>query len=305
MAFRLQAALKGIRMRISGNRISLTRGGREIVLGVRDMILVPFSIALWDEHFNTFEGVQRDGRVVLDFSQPGLHRYRKTGLSFYAPSFAEDDCMDAYTTSYHPKAGDVVWDVGAHAGMTAYFLAQMVGPTGKVYAFEQDDTNYGFLLRNIEMHKIANVFPVKAALSGTTGTATFRMDGTMHAGLSDSLTFNAFDHSREVETLRLEDACERLGAVPAFIKMDIEGAELSVVTGGLEFLREHPIHFSIESNHTVDGAFTSGPLETLFRSAGYRTWSSEEFGQLFTWAEPMAGSVGSGGGDTPKSEVVA
>ena len=45
----------------------------------------------------------------------------------------EDDCMDAYTASYRPGEGDVVWDVGAHAGMTTYFLSQMVGATGRVY----------------------------------------------------------------------------------------------------------------------------------------------------------------------------
>ena len=44
----------------------------------------------------------------------------------------------------------------------------MVGLTGKVYAFEPDDTNYEFLLRNIELHQLTNVIPVKAALSGKT-----------------------------------------------------------------------------------------------------------------------------------------
>jgi FkbM family methyltransferase len=273
-------------MRVSGDRISLTRGRREIVLGVRDMILVPFSIHSWKEHFETFEGVERDGRLVLDFSEPAIHRYRKSGLAFHFPSFAEDDCMDAYTASYRPREGDVVWDVGAHAGMTAYMLAQMVGPTGMVYAFEPDEMSYDFLLRNIEMHEIGNVVPVKAALSGKTGKASFQMDGTMRAGLSDSLSFTARENRKVVETLRLEDACEQLGSVPTFIKMDIEGGELSVVAGALEFLRDHPIHFSIESNHTVDGRFTSGPLEVLLRRAGYRAWSSEEYGQLFTWAEP-------------------
>ncbi len=290
-AFRLQAAVHGVSMHVSDGRISLVRGQRTMILGLRDAISVPFAVHEWEQFFDTLEGQARDGRTVLDFSEPGLHRYRKRGLSFYSPSLAEDDSMEAYTASYCPQAGDVVWDVGAHAGMTAYFLAQMVGPAGTVYAFEPDETNYEFLLRNIEMHQLANVVPVKAALSDRTGTADFCMDGTMSAGLSDSLSYSAGEKGRMVETLSLRDACQRFGAVPNYIKMDIEGAELSVVASSVDFLKAHPVHLSIESNHWVDGRFTAGPLETLLGGAGYRAWSSGQYGQLFTWAEPPAAIV--------------
>jgi FkbM family methyltransferase len=288
-AFRLQAGLHGVSMRIADGVITLTRGQRRIVLGMRDMISVPFAVHQWDLFFDTLESEASNGMTVLDFSRPRLHRYRKNGLSFYAPSIAEDDCMDAYTAAYTPQPGDVVWDVGANAGMTAYFLAKMVGPTGKVYAFEPDDTNFENLLLNIEMHQLANVTPVKAALSDKTGTATFCMDGTMGAGLSGTLTHASAENNRLVETLSLADACERFGSVPNYAKLDIEGAEVSVVSSSVEFLKRHPLHLSIESNHWVDGKFTAGPLEQLLGGAGYRAWSSDEYGQLFTWAEPPAG----------------
>jgi FkbM family methyltransferase len=228
-AFRLQAAVNGVRMHVADGVISLTRGRRRIVLGKRDVISVPFAVHEWDRFFDTLVGDVSGGMTVLDFSQPGLHRYRKHGVSLYAPSLAEDDSMDAYTASYRPQPGDVVWDVGAHAGMTAYFLAQMVGPAGKVFAFEPDETNYEFLLRNIEMHRLANVTPVKAALSDKTGTASFCMDGTMSAGLSDTLSYSDAKNIKVVKTLSLRDACERYGCVPNYAKLDIEGAELSVV----------------------------------------------------------------------------
>jgi FkbM family methyltransferase len=289
-AFRLQAAVHGVSMHVADNRISLTRGQRRIVLGMRDVISVPFAVHEWDQFFDTLEGNVDDGITVLDFSQPALHRYRKHKVSFYAPSLAEDDSMEAYTAAYTPQSGDIVWDVGAHAGLTAYFLAQRVGPTGKVFAFEPDDTNYEFLLRNIEMHQLANVTPVKAALSDKTGTANFCMDGTMSAGLSDTLSYSEAKNNKVVETLSLRDACERFGCVPNYAKLDIEGAELGVVASSVDFLKEHPIHLSIESNHIVDGKFTAGPLEQVLGSASYRTWSSDKYGQLFTWAVPPDGS---------------
>jgi FkbM family methyltransferase len=291
-AFRLQAAMSGIWMQVEDGRISLTRGRRRIVLGARDAISVPFAVHEWGRFFETLEGEVQGGKTVLDFSEPGLHRYRKLGLSFYAPSLAEDDSMEAYTASYRPQPGDVVWDVGAHIGTSAYRLAKMVGPMGRVYAFEPDETNYKYLLLNIERHGLSNVTPVKAALSDRTGNSAFCMDGTMSAGLSESLAYGAAENDSVVETLGLEDACERFGSVPSYIKLDIEGAELSVISSTLEFLKEHPIHFSIESNHRVGGRCTSGPLERLLGSIGYRAWSSTKFGQLFTWAEPPVAIAG-------------
>jgi FkbM family methyltransferase len=285
-AFRLQAALHGISMRVSGDNISLTRGPKQMILRCKDIISVPFAVHQWGLFFDTLEGEERNGRRVLDFSRPALHHYRKSGLAFYAPSVAEDDCMDAYTAAYAPKTGDVVWDVGAHAGMSAYFLSRMVGPAGKVYAFEPDDTNYEYLLRNIQIHDLKNVTPVKAALSDKTGTAMFSMDGSMGAGLSTFQVHGETTYNREVETLSLRDACEKVGEVPNYIKADIEGAELAVVETSLDFLKQHPIHLVFESNHMVNGRLTSGPLDTLLNGLGYRAWSSDEFGQRFTWAQP-------------------
>jgi FkbM family methyltransferase len=285
-AFRLQAATRGVTMQVADGRIFLKRGRRMMILGVRDAISVPFVVREWSRFFYDLEGEVQGNRTVLDFSEPALHRYRKLGLSFHAPSLAEDDSMEAYTAAYRPRVGDVVWDVGAHVGMSAYLLSKMVGPTGKVYAFEPDETNYDYLLLNIERHGLSNVTPVKAALSEKTGRSVFCMDGTMSAGLIDSLAYQDNEHGRMVATLGLEDACRQFGSVPAYIKLDIEGAELGVIQGALEFLKTHWIHFSMETNHRVGGRLSSGPLETLFSSVGYRAWSSKKFGQRFTWAEP-------------------
>ncbi len=83
-----------------------------------------------------------------------------------------------------------------------------------------------------------------------------------------------------------EDACEQFGTVPNYAKVDIEGAELSMVESALDFLKKNPIHLVFESKHWVDGRLTSGPLDQMLGDAGYRAWSSDEFGQRFTWAEP-------------------
>ncbi len=49
------------------------------------------------------------------------------------------------------KGGEIVVDIGAYAGVTSIIFAQLVGPTGHVYAFEADETNYECARINIEM----------------------------------------------------------------------------------------------------------------------------------------------------------
>jgi FkbM family methyltransferase len=199
---------------------------------------------------------------------------------------AEDDTMDVYTARYRPKIGDLVWDVGAHAGATVYFFAKMVGPTGKVYAFEPDEVSYEYLLKNIEMHGLQNVVAVKAAIAGRTGRASFSMDGTQGAGIEGFSQCTDKNLLREVETLSFVDACKRYGT-PNYVKMDVEGAEAEIVDSALLFIRQQAIHFAIESDHRVDGDFTTKPLCRMFSHIGYASSSSTEYGMQFTWAEPL------------------
>ncbi len=285
-ALRIHACRNGYEIGFANNCITLQRASRKMVLSKAQYVQVPVTLECYDLFFDTIEGEKIDGRTVLDFSKPGLHRYVKNQAAFYFPSIPEDDVMEAYTHSYNPQPGDIVWDAGAHVGATSYSLAQLVGPLGKVYAFEPDDLNYEYLLRNIELHQVHNVIPVKKALAGSTGTAEFNMDGTMCAGLSDYLVYSDKHLFKTVSTITLADACEELGEVPKYVKMDIEGAEVAVIEGSQSFLKAHPLHFAIESYHRINGELTCKALERLFPSIGYSVQSSSEFGQMFTWAQP-------------------
>jgi FkbM family methyltransferase len=258
-----------------------------MLLPAGQYLMVPYAVHMWDQLFDTVVPETQGDSTVLDFSKPGLHQYSRTGVSLWAPGMVEEDSMEAYTAAYTPEPGHVIWDVGAHGGFTSYYFSKMVGPAGKVYAFEPDEHTYAYLLRNIEMHKLDNVVPVKKALAGSSGTALFSMDGSLGAGLTSYTDTADKRETREVETISFSDACRELG-VPAFVKMDIEGAEVAVVTGALSTLKENPIHFAIETEHRVDREFTSVPITRMLSGIGYKVWSSSDFGQQFTWAQPAA-----------------
>jgi FkbM family methyltransferase len=285
MALGAHALARGFRVSFSEGRIHITRGDREMILSNDQFIQVPIMEECFELFFRTIRATAKDRRQLLDFSAPGVHQYIRSGASFHFPSAPEDDVMDAYTSSYLPKAGDVVWDAGAHAGATSYFFAEMVGPSGLVYAFEPDDRNYEYLIRNIELHGLTNVIPIRKAIAGATGHATFNMDGTMAAGINDFLAYPNTGRLVEVETITIAEACEESGRTPAYIKMDIEGAEVAAVEGSAEFLKANAIHFAIESYHRINDRYTYILLEEIFPKLGYAVKSSASYGQMFTWAE--------------------
>jgi FkbM family methyltransferase len=290
-AIRTQARLSGFRMGADAHRISLSKGARTIHVAEREYPSIPFIVHVWDHLFATTvarEGA--DGTEVLDFSAPALHTYRDNGLSFWFPGVVEDAAVDLYTSLHRPAPGDVVWDGGAHAGATTYFLAKMVGSTGKVYAFEPDEHNFQFLLRNIEMHKLENVIPLQIALAGATGKQMFSMSGSLGSGLLGRSQCSDAAAAREVETVSFSEACERFGA-PSFVKLDIEGAEVEVIASALETLRRIPIHLAIETEHRVHDELTSIPIRKMLRQIGYGVASDKPTGEEFTWATPPAEAI--------------
>jgi len=227
------------------DQIRISRNGQLLILSKALFVQVPFMMENFDFYFKTMESTLDGLDHVLDFSKPALHRYLKSGIEFYFPAIPEDDVMDAYTFWHTPANCEIVWDVGAHAGASSYYFSIMVGPSGRVFAFEPNEINSEFLMRNIGQHKLQNVVPIKKALSGKGGMARFNMDGSMSAGLSDYLVYTDKNVFRDVETMTLSDACQNLGSVPHFVKMDIEGAEADVIATSRPFLKESPIHFAI------------------------------------------------------------
>ena len=144
------------------------------------------------------------------------------------------------------RQGDVAIDVGAHVGYFTIELAQAVGARGHVYAFEPLPSNTELLEQSVhENYFESRVTLERAAVSDRTGTGILRYASqTLNTGgafLSDTnveglgaLTATA------VRTVRLDDYQARRPV--RLIKMDVEGAEPSVVAGARELIaRDRPV----------------------------------------------------------------
>ena len=154
--------------------------------------------------------------------------------------------------------GDTVIDIGAHKAAYLYFMAQLTGTTGKVYAIEPQSTLYKYVARIKEVFCWNHVTVEHLALSDTAGSAQLfvpvnKSDQTSSPGASivTPQPGKEIMHTETVRTDTLDAYCQKHQIVPKFIKIDVEGNELNVFKGGRETLTVHKpkILVEIEARH--------------------------------------------------------
>jgi FkbM family methyltransferase len=152
-------------------------------------------------------------------------------------------------------SGAVTVDVGASWGLFSYHLARRVGKAGTLFSFEPHPANRPAL------EKLARARPQvrfrAAAVSDVAGRADMQVPvfGGRHVTAQSSIAhgFDGQDSVRverfSVPTVRLDD---ELGGIPIdFIKVDVEGHEVSVLRGAAQVLRKYlpPMLIEIEQRH--------------------------------------------------------
>jgi FkbM family methyltransferase len=285
-AIKTYARFHNVQVGFDGEAISFRRGKKEIRISTRNF---PYSHDMI-VHFDCYyQAVFPDANGLVDYSSPRIHRYRKSRVEFHLPSLAEEEeAIESYFRWYTPAAGDTVFDLGAYAGVSTWFLSQAVGPEGRVFAFEPDPIAWKSLLYNIDALGMQNVHPVHKAVAGISGKLEFQGEGSLGSALSSVASRAGTGSTTLVDTISLADACELAGGRPSFVKMDIEGAELESIAAARDFLRGSKTHFAADTNHNVGGQLTNQRLENLFGGFGFESASSAESGFMTTWARPKA-----------------
>lgn len=170
------------------------------------------------------------------------------------------------------RPGMAVIDVGAHIGYYTLLSCALVGPKGKVYAFEPEERNYNLLIKNIELNDFQNAVPVRQAVSNTTGLARLFLN-------NDAIRYSLFPRKRKrsktgiVETTTLDDFLAGCGWPRIdLVKIDAEGAELAALEGMIGLMeRNHDLKLVIElaPKNLAQAGTTSAKLLEKLDSAGY------------------------------------
>jgi FkbM family methyltransferase len=166
------------------------------------------------------------------------------------------------------RPGDVAVDVGAHIGFFTIELAQAVGADGHVYAFEPLPSNAALLAQSIRENDYQSRVTLEcAAVSDRSGTGTLRYAAqTLNTGgafLSDaSVEGLGALSSSTVRTVRLDDYDLRRPV--RLLKMDVEGAEPSVVAGARDLIaRDRPVIVSEVHPEQLARVSSCAPAEFL------------------------------------------
>jgi len=163
--------------------------------------------------------------------------------------------------------GDWVLDVGANVGHYTQRMSQLVGPAGRVIAFEPVPDTFELLAANAALFADHNVTLINAAASAASGVVRMEIQ-QFQSGLANYYMARITDSGPGLEVLCT--AIDRL-ALPHKVrlaKIDTEGNELKVLQGMVEILRsDHPI-LIVEDNVPEVPAFLAGFGYTERKLAG-------------------------------------
>jgi FkbM family methyltransferase len=170
------------------------------------------------------------------------------------------------------RAGDVAWDIGANVGLYTTRLAEAVGPSGKVVAFEPVPSCYAELVRRTQ--ELPQVLAMGVALSNQAGTALMSLESDP-LSTTNSLAAPVGANATEIP-IGVAFELVQAGKVPSpnILKIDVEGFEEEVLLGLGPLLREPScrallieMHFGILDRRGQRQA--PARISDLLRSSGF------------------------------------
>ncbi len=175
----------------------------------------------------------------------------------------ERPLLDWFARNVRPNE---TWlDVGAHYGYTAIALSELVGPGGRVFAFEPVLYTAGHLARTRVLNRLAQLAVLPFGL-GEPDTLTLKSLPVVR-GMADS-TLQSRDWCEGILVARLDSLWSKLcHGKPGVdgIKIDVQGMEIETLKGMAGLLRESKPRLVVEVHEGVDRR----ELLDVIESVGY------------------------------------
>jgi FkbM family methyltransferase len=181
------------------------------------------------------------------------------------------------------RPGDIVIDVGAHVGRHAVPMASVVGPTGRVLAFEPLPSAYARLKVAVQQAEasdedLAPISTYELALGEEEGESEFVYvpDFPEYSGFKERL-YHVDSLPRQKIRVRVKPLDRFLADVGnvRFIKVDAEGGELTILKGAAQTIsRFSPIiSFELGNASLVNYPYTAADYFDFISNFGYALYS--------------------------------
>lgn len=193
--------------------------------------------------------------------------------------------------------GACVIDGGANIGLMTLASAAWAGPAGRILSFEPSSREHARLAEHVALNRLSTVEVRREALGASEGVKALSVAESQYSGLNTLAGRFAYDgiavertepvHVTTIDAIAAEQGLTRLDVV----KLDVEGAEVDVLLGGLGTIRRlRPVLVfeAFESALTAHGR-TMHDLSDVIRAVEYETFAIQEDGGLRPVSEPGPG----------------
>jgi FkbM family methyltransferase len=175
--------------------------------------------------------------------------------------------------------GDTMLDVGANAGFFSLLCARLVGPDGRVFAFEPIPSVRRQLEANIALNDARQARVKAVAASDRTGTLTMFEGPEGHKGISSLRPLSESSGKLEVQTVAIDDLDNEIGGPIRCVKIDVEGAEMLALLGMQKLLARDRPYLIVE--------FTDASLRSFGHSVRQMAgWLADREYSVFRIEEP-------------------
>ena len=179
---------------------------------------------------------------------------------------------------------EVFYDIGANYGFYTH-VAKQIAQNGHVHVFEPNPRLFGYLTKNLESDK--NMTLNNIALSDHDGEIDFYIGATNTASGVGTIRSEVAD-TWKYDPLRQKVRCSKMDSystnknTPTLIKLDVEGAEKSVIDGMKVLLMTHSPVIAMEVWGGARGDSYSLAAAELLLNSGYEVHKISEEGEIST-----------------------
>jgi FkbM family methyltransferase len=187
----------------------------------------------------------------------------------------------------HINSKEQILDIGAHYGYFTLLAGLLAGEEGMIFSYEPSGETFRLLQQNCE--NVANIKIFQQAVSEKKGSLKFYQFPNLYS------EYNTTDVSQfenegwykknqptmvEVETDSIDRIVEAHYFLPGLIKIDVEGAEYSVLKGGETYFKTHSPLVIMEYLSPERSNTPHQKAVALMKGWGYATFIIETNGTL-------------------------
>ncbi|MED4583395.1 FkbM family methyltransferase [Brevibacillus choshinensis] len=174
---------------------------------------------------------------------------------------AASGTFEAPLTKYflqHVQPGHTILDLGAHIGYYSVLFGRLIGPTGKLFAYEAHPRAYAFLMDNLsinDLHDRTRAYHRAVYSCETTlpfyASKRYLGNSSIHQHHETYLQHYVDEFETiSIDTVVLDDHLRDLESID-FIKMDMEGSEYQAFVGMERIIREQAKTVVFEVNRSM------------------------------------------------------